>query len=171
MKIEPNFSSQTRFIESSIIRAVGAPFYLRILEVRILLQFSFESILEEISQLLIIFAFFIALADPYLDSETFECVPVGLLHEPDTSNVLLNAWNVASGDPEDQCLPSLLEDSWLSDPGDLNSELSSILVLGVFPLWVDASLEHHDGGHLVQTLVTIFLLEPSKIRITNGLTL
>ena len=122
------------------------------------MQVPLESIFKKFSQLLIIFTFLVTLAHPYLDSETFEGVPVGFLHEPHPGDVLLNTWDVSCGHTEDKGLPSLLEDRWLPDARDFNSELSSIFVLGVLPLWIDTSLEHHDCSHLVQAVLA--LLEP-----------
>ena len=126
----------------------------------ILLQFAFEGILQEVSEFLIIRTFFVSFRHPYFNSETFECVPVGFLHEPDTSDIFFNAWDVSCGYTKHKGLPSSLEYGWFSDTWNLDSELTAIFVLFVLPLWVDASFENHNCGHLVEGVLA--LLEPDK---------
>ena len=119
------------------------------------LQLSLEGSFDVIPELFIFLTFFISVLNPYFNSEAFECVPAGFLHKSDAGDVVLDPWNIASDDAEDEHLPSALEDCRLSDAGDLHLELTAIFVLLVLPLWVNASLEHHQRSDLVLGIVIL----------------
>ena len=125
------------------------PLNLCIFEMGIFLEVALQGILQEILQLLIEIMVFFALAHPYFNSEALEGVPVALLHEPHSSYVLIDSWDRPSANAENEGFPSLLENSWLLDTSDLNSELSTILILLVLPRGVDTIFEYHDRSDLI----------------------
>ena len=137
---------------------MGAPLDLNVL--RIFKNWVLDEVLQELFHSFTHVAVFFACQKPDFNSEIEQGLVLHLLDESNSSNSLLDFWNVSRHASHHEDLPDLLERSRVLDSAEVHLVLGSVGVGLVFPLRHDARSEEGDSGDLI--LILGFVLEAMR---------